>query len=438
LDAAALARVLESSGDALVVLDSQWCYAYVNGPAETLIGKPHVELVGREVTQVFPEVMSTPFWEVYQRAAREQSLLTVEEFFEPLGRWFDVRAIPYGGFLFLHFRDVTAQKRAEERQRTQEERERVRLNSIFMQAPAFMAVVRGPHHVFEMVNPPYYQLVGHRDIIGRPVAEAIPEVVEQGFIGLLDQVYQTGEPFVGTDVPILLQRTPNGPLEQHFLDFTYQPLRDADGAVSGILAHGVDLTERKRLEQEREAALVAVRDSQERLELAFEAVHLGMWELDLRTGEQVWSGEQERLFGLKRGSFGGSVSSFLERVHPEDSKRVADHARRAFADPSTTEYENEFRVVRPDTGEVCWLYGRARIERNPATGEALRVTGVNLDISERKRVEEELRRSAQALRHSEERYRALVDASSQAVWTNSPRAGWRGSNPGGRTHGPKI
>ncbi|MES2459598.1 MAG: PAS domain-containing protein, partial [Armatimonadota bacterium] len=145
-------------------------------------------------------------------------------------------------------RDITERKQAEDQ-------ERARLTNIFEQAPAFMSVTRGASHIFEMVNPPYYQLIGHRDIIGRSVADAIPEVVEQGFITLLDQVYRTGEPYVGKDVPIQFQTTPDGPLEERFVDFTYQPLRDADGLITGILAFGIDLTERRRLETERETLL---------------------------------------------------------------------------------------------------------------------------------------------------------------------------------------
>lgn len=108
-----------------------------------------------------------------------------------------------------------------------------------------------------MANPLYLQLIGKQgqNILGKTVAEALPEVVEQGFIGLLDNVYQTGQPFIGKDVHISLQTEPNGPVAKRVLDFTYQPIFDEDSTVSGILVHGVDLTERKQLEQEREQLL---------------------------------------------------------------------------------------------------------------------------------------------------------------------------------------
>jgi signal transduction histidine kinase len=135
------------------------------------------------------------------------------------------------------------------------EAERGRLAEIFQQAPAFIATLRGPDHVFETTNPLYQQLIGHRDVIGRPVCEALPEVVEQGFIGLLDGVYTTGEPFIGTEVPILLQSAPDAPPAEHFLNFIYQPIRETDDAISGIFVHAVDVTEqvRARREVERKA-----------------------------------------------------------------------------------------------------------------------------------------------------------------------------------------
>lgn len=103
--------------------------------------------------------------------------------------------------------------------------------------------MRGPDHRLELVNDAYDQLVGHRAIRGRPVAEALPEVVEQGFIGLLDGVLQTGEPFLGREIPVLLARSPGAPPEERFVDLAYIPLLEANGTRSGIIAHGTDVTE---------------------------------------------------------------------------------------------------------------------------------------------------------------------------------------------------
>jgi signal transduction histidine kinase len=121
--------------------------------------------------------------------------------------------------------------------------ERSRLTELFRHAPAFMCVVRGPDHVFELANENYRKLVGFRDLIGRPVHEALPEIVGQGFIDLLDRVLATGEPVVGEATPVSIQTAPGGPLERRHLDFVYQAITEPDGSRSGVFVHGVDVTE---------------------------------------------------------------------------------------------------------------------------------------------------------------------------------------------------
>ena len=124
-----------------------------------------------------------------------------------------------------------------------------RMRDLFDQAPGFVAILRGPDHVFEIANAAYIQLVGDRPLLGLPVREALPEVVEQGFIDLLDEVYRTGQTYVGRAAPVTLRPAPGLPPEERYLDFAYQPLRDGGGAVHGIFVQGVDVTEQQRAEQ---------------------------------------------------------------------------------------------------------------------------------------------------------------------------------------------
>ena len=125
-----------------------------------------------------------------------------------------------------------------------------RLRTLFRQAPNFMCVLRGPDHVFELANDTYLQLVGHRDLVDLPAREALPEVEGQGFFELLDRVYTSGETFVGRNMPIRFQRRPDGPLEERFLTFVYQPIKDEAGQVTGLFVEGSDVTEAKRAEEE--------------------------------------------------------------------------------------------------------------------------------------------------------------------------------------------
>jgi PAS domain-containing protein len=142
----------------------------------------------------------------------------------------DDDASPNGvGGVLVVCRDVTAEVRA--RQAHADEAERLR--QLFEQAPGFMALLRGPGHIFELANAAYLSLVG-RDVRGKPVRDALPELEGQGFFGWLDQAYATGEPVVARRAPVTLASGPEGTLERRVVDFIYQPIQDAGGAVTGI------------------------------------------------------------------------------------------------------------------------------------------------------------------------------------------------------------
>jgi PAS domain-containing protein len=126
--------------------------------------------------------------------------------------------------------------------------ERQRLAQLFEQAPTFMAMLRGPEHMLELVNPRYLELVGHRPVLGRTVAEALPEAAGQGFVDLLDNVYRSGEAYSAFGFKYAMQAVPGGPIDERFLDFVYQPITDVLGDTVGIFVQGVDVTERTLME----------------------------------------------------------------------------------------------------------------------------------------------------------------------------------------------
>ncbi len=124
-----------------------------------------------------------------------------------------------------------------------------RLRDLFGQAPGFIAVLRGPDHIFEFTNTAYDRLIGRGDAHGKRVVDLLPEVAAQGFVTLLDQVFRSGEAHVGTSVPLTFERWPDAPARQLYVDFVYQPIRDHAGAVSGIFVEGHDVTARFVAEQ---------------------------------------------------------------------------------------------------------------------------------------------------------------------------------------------
>jgi PAS domain S-box-containing protein len=146
-------------------------------------------------------------------------------------------------------RDVTAAREAKEREtrakeallreRTEQSRHLLRL---FEQAPGFVCFFRGPEHVYELQNEAHHRLAGYRDIIGKPVREALPELAGQGFFELLDGVFRSGQPYVGRALPLRVEG-PDGARPERYIDFVYQPIFDDDGRVVGVFSQGNDVTE---------------------------------------------------------------------------------------------------------------------------------------------------------------------------------------------------
>jgi signal transduction histidine kinase/DNA-binding response OmpR family regulator len=142
-----------------------------------------------------------------------------------------------------------------------------RLRTLIDVTPAAIAVVRGPAHVYELVNDRYRHVVGGRDIIGKPGREALPELVDQGLWDLCDHAYVTGEPYVGNEVRFSLDRLGTGTLDEAFFNFVLQPLENVRGDVEGLLIHAVEVTgqvlARRAIDDARKAAESANRTKDE-------------------------------------------------------------------------------------------------------------------------------------------------------------------------------
>jgi two-component sensor histidine kinase len=123
------------------------------------------------------------------------------------------------------------------------------LRQLFERAPGFMAVLRGPEHVFELTNAACRKLLGDRDIIGKPIRDALPEIKGQGYFELLDHVYRTGKTHVGRRTPLVLHVKAGTPPKQSFLDFVFAPIMAANREVSGVFVEGIDITDHMRAEE---------------------------------------------------------------------------------------------------------------------------------------------------------------------------------------------
>jgi PAS domain S-box-containing protein len=247
-----LQTILDNVTDGVLVLDADWRITEANRRAETLFRRRRDGLVGRLVWEALPDVAGTRF-ESEVRAAREQGLVRIVEHFYPsLYVWHKVRAAPSAdGNILLLFSDITEIAR---RQHSEAVREAVR--NIVRQAPIAISITRGPEHRFEVVNEMSLRLIGGREVEGRTLRDAFPELEGQGFVELLDQVFTTGQPFQGQEMPVEFDRTGEGEMVKGFFNVIYQPLFEADGRVSGILSLSVDVTDlvTERAQMQRAAA----------------------------------------------------------------------------------------------------------------------------------------------------------------------------------------
>jgi len=298
-DLALFQQVFESSPNAYMIVDAGLRLVAANPAYLALTGSRLDEIRGKEVFAAFPHDASHPdnehvrrlrasFQKVIQTGARDDIVLIHYRVArEPGGpaedRYWSATHSPIFGsdgkveLILQHTVDVTELERrgmasgqptpapmlAQEagllgRARLVQEtnvtlgEELQRLRGVYEQAPGFTCILQGPEHVYELANAAYRKLVGERPLQGKTVRAALPELEGQGFFELLDRVYETGEPFIGSAMTILLQPSPDAPPREAILDFVYQPVIDPSGKVVGIFVQGNDITEQREMQIERE------------------------------------------------------------------------------------------------------------------------------------------------------------------------------------------
>jgi len=231
-------EALKYVSDGVATLDGEWRFTYVNNRAALLFRRRDEELLGRTLWEVFPHLAATPSAEELRAAAGSTVPRRVRVFHPQLYAWHEVQAVPSGGGLLLVIRDVTDEARM---QQTEAVRSAVR--EIFEQIPMAVSLLRGPEHQVEIMNAAARQLLGGRDMEGRSVRSALPELEGQGLFELLDQVYSTGKPFEGKEVPVRFDRYGDGTMSDACFNILYQPLFDTTGRVSGVLSISVEVTD---------------------------------------------------------------------------------------------------------------------------------------------------------------------------------------------------
>jgi PAS domain S-box-containing protein len=170
---------------------------------------------------------------------------------------------------------------------------------------------------------------------------------------------------------------------RRWISAVYTPTRDARDEIDGWVAVIIDIDDRIKAQQHNEET---ARKTQEIFKLVHSIGSIGHWEWNAQTDENRWSPEIEALYGLPPGGFAGGYDGWVKLLHPDDIDNAAADVQQAL---ETGKYFTEFRVVWPD-GSVHWLEARAKVFHDEQ-GKPLRIAGVNMDVTERKRIEEALK-----------------------------------------------
>jgi PAS domain S-box-containing protein len=226
---------------------------------------------------------------------------------------------------------------------------------------------------------------------GKSIFELYPKEEAEAFWNDDKQVITSGKAKVGI---VEKMRSAKG---QRWVQTDKIPYRDNEGNIIGVIGFSVDVTEHKKVEEE-------LKGSEERLKRSQEIAHLGSWELDLLKDKLTWSDEVYRIFGLTPQEFGATYEAFLSYVHPDDRAAV-DCAYSGSVIEGRDSYQIDHRVIRKDTGEVRFVHEKC-IHTRDNTGKIIRSLGMVHDITERKKIEENLK-------NAKEQYALLFNSVSE-------------------------
>ena len=254
-----------------------------------------------------------------------------------------------------------------------------RMRQMFQQAPGVIAVLRDRDHIFEFANDAYLELIGGRDVLGRPVREALPEIAGQRFLGLLDHVYSSGENYLGRGASVMLHRQPDQPLEERFVDFVFQPIRDERGDVTGIFIEGSDVTDAV-------VASRALEESELRLRQLANTIPQIAWIAD-RQGRVHWRNDRWFEFtGMPRGEL-DEVEAERRYFHPDDLPVLLEKWRTAVANGQS--FDGTGRILAADGGFRTFYVSAAPLR--DSGGAIVQWFGTNTDITPLEAAREELR-----------------------------------------------
>jgi PAS domain S-box-containing protein len=247
---------------------------------------------------------------------------------------------------------------------------------LMLQAPVGMIILRGDDFFVELVNDAYLNLTGKNkiDFINKPLWEALPELKTTGLPHILKKVLTTGITHHGNEQPIILLK--DGEKKMIHVNFVYEPLKDADGSINHIMVLAVDVTDMHESKRK-------LQDAEERARMAAAAAGVGIFDLDLRTGNLKTSAEFDQIFGYDHK---GSRADYVKTIHPDDQS-IRLHAHRRALNIGQLYYE--VRVIWPKDKSLHWVRTEGKVLYD-ADGTLLRILGTVMDITQQRNAKDEL------------------------------------------------
>ncbi len=274
-----------------------------------------------------------------------------------------------------------------------------KLKAVIDFAPAAIALFAGTKLVVEMPNQAFLDIAGKgREITGKPLREAMPELIDQPFMELLDNVYRSGKAYEATGmVGNIIQ---DGVLTEHYFNFSYIPLVDDEGKVYAILDVTIDVTDeilnKKKIEE-----------SEAFLKQAIEVAELATWTIDANTNNLTFSNRLYDWYGIEPEK--NDINAVFDLVEPADRQRVATAIQKAMTPGSDGIFDEEFTIKSLKTGRKRVVHSQGKTLMD-AQSNPLKLLGTAQDITVHRQLllalEQEIQQRTQALDASNEELQA--------------------------------
>jgi len=270
------------------------------------------------------------------------------------------------------------------RLRSKAEFERGRVEELLAQAPAAIGLTSGPQHRWVYVNEQYVRLTGRSsssDFLGKTVLESLPEIETQPFVSLLDEVFRTGESYVGRGARAVLNRAHTGQPEEAYFDFVYQPVKKAAGTVDGVLVHAMEVTDAVKAREALETTLVA----SQRLAAIVDSSDDAIVSKNLKGIVSSWNPAAERIFGYSAEEM---VGRSIRRIIPPELQDDEDEILAAIGKGERIEHFETVRLTKAgERIDVSLTISPVRDEKGNIIGAAK----IAREITHQKRAEQALR-----------------------------------------------